>query len=215
VDGNRRWARRHGLPYERAYWLAGENLVRIVGRAAQLGVETVTAFLFSTENWQRDKAEVMAVMKAFEGILFEYTETFKRQGVRVRAIGELSALPEGICRAIKHAESETAEGSLNFVMAFNYGGRWDLLQAARGVLGLLSPEKLCEKRLQAALATAPYGDPDFLIRTGGDRRLSNFMLWQIAYTELYFSDFLWPDFSPEAFDDALGDYARRERRKGA
>lgn len=210
VDGNRRWARARGLPYEWGYAAAGENLVRLVCHAATLGIETVSAFLFSTENWRRERAEVLAVMRAFEALLQRYTALFVRRGVRVRVIGDVTALPRGIRDALARAEVETAGGGMNFVMAFNYGGRWDLERAARAwvAANLAGP-------LSSHLATSEFGDPDLLIRTGAARRLSNFMLWQLAYTELHFSDLLWPEFGVDAFEAALADFARRERRLGA
>lgn len=210
MDGNRRWALARGLPYERGYAAAGENLVHIVCHAATLGLRTVSAFLFSTENWRRERDEVLAVMRAFEAVLESYTGLFARRGVRVRTVGDVAALPPGIRRALAQAEAETEGGRLNFVMAFNYGGRWDLEQAARAWAAAN-----CEGSLARHLSTSAFGEPDLLIRTGAARRLSNFMLWQLAYAELHFSDLMWPDFGVDAFEAALADFARRERRLGA
>ncbi len=219
VDGNRRWARQQQMPFFKAYKLAGSNLVDIVCTAAELGTKNVTAFLFSTENWKRDQKEIDAVMKAFEEILFEHTDAFKQHGVRVHTIGDFDGLPPNIRRAIEHTITETALcNRTNFVMAFNYGGRWDVIEAVRKLSQSVSGcdvSSLTEQRFASFLSTAPFGDPDLLIRTGAQQRASNFMLWQLAYSELYFSDLMWPDFTPEQFKRALVDYDQREQRKGA
>ena len=219
VDGNRRWARQQNMPFFDAYKLAGLNLVDIVCNAATLGIKSVTAFLFSTENWKRDCAEIDSVMKAFGEILFEHTETFKKCGVRVHTIGGFDRLPSNIQKAIRHTASATRDcDGANFVMAFNYGGRWDVVEAVKRVTQTLSPDdinRLSEHDFASLLSTAPFGDPDLLIRTGDQRRISNFMMWQLAYAELYFSELMWPDFTPEQFKHALCDFDQRERRKGA
>ncbi len=219
IDGNRRWARQHRIRFFDAYKCAGVNLVDIVCAAAELGVKTVTAFLFSTENWKRDQEEIDSVMKAFGEILFEHTTTFERCGVRVYTIGDFEGLPQNIQRALTHTMSETVNCQrMNFVMAFNYGGRWDVIEAVKKVTRDLSPrsvDALTERDFADLLSTASFGDPDLLIRTGSQQRVSNFMMWQLAYTELYFSDLMWPNFTPEAFKQALFDYEQRERRKGA
>lgn len=218
VDGNRHWARRQELPFFDAYKVAGSNLVEVVCHAADLGVPHVSAFLFSTENWKRDRDEVDAVMTAFEEVLFKHTHTFRQHGVRVRTIGYVEDLPRNIQIAIHYAMDETARcRRTNFLMAFNYGGRWDIIEAVRRFLksgAPTEPQQLRERDVAMHLSTAPFGDPDLLIRTGGEKRLSNFMLWQLSYTELYFSDLMWPDFHPDHLELALGDYARRDRRMG-
>jgi undecaprenyl diphosphate synthase len=218
VDGNRRWARTQGLPFFEAYKLAGSHLVEMVRTAAWFGIKNVTAFLFSTENWKRDKGEITAVMTAFEEILFIYTDTLKRGGIRVHTIGDVDGLPTNIQKAIQHAKRETAQCStMNFVMAFNYGGRWDIVTAVKRMLEQSSGDMrdcVTEQALASFLSTAPFGDPDLLIRTGGQYRVSNFLMWQLAYTELYFSELMWPDFSTELFKEALSDFAKRDRRLG-
>lgn len=219
VDGNRRWARQQKISFFKAYKHAGTNLVNIVCTAVGSGIKTVTAFLFSTENWKRDQEEINSVMKAFEEILFEYTSTFQRCGVRVHTIGNFEGLSQNIQVAIRHTVEETADcHRMNFVMAFNYGGRWDVIEAVKKTAQDYSPksiEALTERDFAKLLSTAPFGDPDLLIRTGSQQRISNFMMWQLAYSELYFSDLMWPDFTPEQFKQALFDYEQRERRKGA
>ena len=218
VDGNRRWARRQKMRFFDAYKLAGQNLVNIVCAAAHLGVKNTTAFLFSTENWKRDRAEIDSVMTAFTEILYEHTPTFKSNGIRAHTIGDTPGLPVGVQEAIHHAMCETAMcDRSNFILAFNYGGRWDIVNAVKqAAKGLETAEvaTLTEAGFGTFLSTAPFGDPDLLIRTGGQQRVSNFLMWQLAYTELYFSDLMWPDFTPEQFKGALEDFAERDRRRG-
>jgi undecaprenyl diphosphate synthase len=218
VDGNRRWARKAHMPFFDAYKMAGANLVEIICAAAHSDVKNVTAFLFSTENWKRDQEEIDAVMTAFQEILYENTPTFKQNGVRVHTIGSMPELPQGVQDALCYTSSETTTCSkTNFVLAFNYGGRWDIVNAVRKASKYLNSdlERITEEHFSHFLSTAPFGDPDLLIRTGGQQRVSNFLMWQIAYSELYFSDLMWPDFTPDKFQEALEDYASRERRGGA
>jgi undecaprenyl diphosphate synthase len=218
VDGNRRWARNQHMPFFNAYKVAGANLVEIVCTAARSEVKNVTAFLFLTENWKRDEEEIGAVMTAFQEILYENTPTFKQNGVRVHTIGSMLELPQGVQDALCYTSSETIScNKTNFVLAFNYGGRWDIVNAVRKASKYLNGdlERITEEHFSHFLSTAPFGDPDLLIRTGGQQRVSNFLMWQIAYSELYFSDLMWPDFTPDKFQEALEDYASRERRGGA
>ena len=201
-----------------AYKIAGKILVDNVCFAASQNISYVTAFLFSTENWKRDQGEIDSVFKAFSEILFEYTPTFLEHDVRVHAIGDMCALPLSVKDAINHARNETYHCSAtHFVLAFNYGGRWDIVNAVQKVLkedqGVT--DNLTEKTFASYLSTAKFGDPDLLIRTGGQQRVSNFLMWQLAYSELYFSQLMWPDFDTQAFQQALDDYHLRERRKGA
>ena len=218
VDGNRRWAREQQMVFFDAYKVAGAILVDNVCSAAAWDIRNVTAFLFSTENWKRDQNEIEAVMTAFTEILYEHTDTFIRCGVRVHAIGVLHQLPVAVQDALAHTRAATRNCTkTNFVLAFNYGGRWDILNAVRCFLQNEDAQSrlVTEERFSTYLSTAPFGDPDLLIRTGDQRRVSNFLMWQLAYTELYFSDLMWPDFSPEHFKHALHDYARRQRRHGS
>lgn len=215
VDGNRRWARAHQIPYFAAYKIAGTNLVENVCYAARRGVPVVTAFLFSTENWHRDKEEVTSVFKAFAEILYEHTPTFIDYGVRVRTIGDTPGLPDNIGAAIEHTVDRTAAGTVSdFLMAFNYGGRWDIVNAVKQ-LHQDDLSTLTEQDFAELICTAPFGDPDLLIRTGGEQRVSNFMMWQLAYTELYFSELMWPDFQANDLEVALQNYAERNRRLGS
>ncbi len=218
IDGNRRWARQQEMFFFDAYKLAGHNLVENVCVAARLGVKHITAFLFSTENWKRDPDEINDVMTAFKEILYEHTPTFKRHGIRAYTIGHTPGLPSDVQEAIRHSICETASCSrTNFILAFNYGGRWDILDAVKRAARELHNgdlDALSEETFSRYLSTAPFGDPDLLIRTGTQRRVSNFLMWQLAYTELYFSDLMWPDFTPAQFELAIEEVAARERRMG-
>lgn len=218
VDGNRRWARAHDLTFYKAYKIAGGNLVQNVCTTADYGVKNVTAFLFSNENWKRDPDEVEAVFTSFSEILYQYTPTFVENGIRTHAIGDLAELPNTVQDALDYTTNETGlntECRCNFVMAFNYGGRWDVLSAIKQIVDRGSTDDLTDETVNQVLSTASFGDPDLLIRTGGTRRLSNFMLWQLAYTELYFSELLWPDFTPGRLLEALKSFGSCERRFGS
>ena len=214
VDGNRRWARAHHKPYFTAYKIAGENLVDNVCCAAHQGVGVITAFLFSTENWNRGEEEIAQVFKAFAETLYEHTSTFVQHGVRVHTIGDTTKLPDEIRHAIEHTVNGTSTGTAaDFLLAFNYGGRWDIVNAVKQ-LNNGDLHALTEQTLAELVCTAPFGDPDLLIRTGGEQRVSNFMMWQLAYTELYFSQLMWPDFHGSDLETALHDYSERSRRLG-
>lgn len=220
VDGNRRWAKEQKMPFYDAYLIAGQTLVDNVCFAANQGVKAVTAFLFSTENWKRDAGEIKAVFKAFSEILYEHTPTFKQNGIKTHAIGDICKLPMEVQKAINFSIQETADivSTTDFVVAFNYGGRWDIVNALQKVMETQnngSLKGIDEVSFSKYLSTEPFGDPDLLIRTGNQRRISNFLMWQLAYSELYFSELMWPDFTPNQFQHALTDFARRERRKGA
>lgn len=218
IDGNRRWARKHDMRFFDAYKLAGHNLVENVCTAAHLGIRHVTAFLFSTENWKRDPDEIDDVMTAFKEILYEHTPSFKQNGIRVYTIGNTPDLASDVQAAIRHVMCETTGcKQTNFILAFNYGGRWDIVDAVKRAAHDLHDgdlNDLSEQTFSHYLSTAAFGDPDLLIRTGNQQRVSNFLLWQLAYTELYFSELMWPDFTPEQFRRALEDFASRNRRLG-
>ena len=220
MDGNGRWAQERGLPRFAGH-KAGVDAVRgVVERCVSLGIEVLTLFAFSSENWRRPPKEVSLLMELFMMALNREVRRLKRNDVRLRIIGERSAFPEKLQRRIAEAEADTAECSgVTLQVAANYGGRWDLTQAAarlaqRVQAGELGPADVDEEALSAELSTAGQPDPDLFIRTGGEQRLSNFLLWQCAYTELYFTDLFWPDFDAAAFDQALDSYRHRNRRFG-
>ena len=212
MDGNGRWAQSRCLPRVEGHRKGVEALERVVEAAAQRGVKTLTVFAFSSENWRRPAAEVTALMKLFALGLERWRKPLSEAGVRLRVIGDRTGFSSALNETIDAAEAATAAGSkMTLVIAANYGGRWDMLQAAQAAAaeGELTMEGV-EKRLCAA----ELGEVDLRVRTGGERRISNFLLWQAAYAEFYFTDTLWPDFDGEAFDDALAWYVGRERRFG-
>lgn len=220
MDGNNRWARRRGLP-GRAGHEAGERALQaMVEHAAQRGIEALTVFAFSSENWRRPPEEVNALMELFVGALSRRVPELHGHGIRLRFIGDLSAFSEKIRAGITDAERITAGNArMHLSVAVNYGGQWDIAQAARALAaevaaGRLKVDELGEARLAERLALAELPPPDLLVRTGGELRISNFMLWQLAYSELYFTDVLWPDFDGQAMDAALTDYVSRQRRFG-
>ncbi|MFZ5699385.1 MAG: polyprenyl diphosphate synthase [Pseudomonadota bacterium] len=220
MDGNNRWARRRGLP-GRAGHEAGEQAMRaIVEHAGRCGIEALTVFAFSSENWRRPPEEVSALMQLFIGALSKRVPELHAHGIRLRFIGALSVFSPEIRAGIAAAERLTAgNAALHLSVAVNYGGQWDIAQAARALAGeveagRLRAEDIDEAHLAQRLMLADLPPPDLLIRTGGEIRVSNFMLWQFAYSEFHFSDLLWPDFDAQAFDAALADYASRQRRFG-
>lgn len=220
MDGNNRWARARGLPGSKGHEAGEQALQSMVEQAGRRGIEALTVFAFSSENWRRPADEVNALMQLFIGALAKRVPELHAHGIRLRFIGELSAFPDRIRAGIAEAETVTAGNSnLHLSVAVNYGGQWDIAQAARRLAvsvekGELAAADVDESRLAGKLMLADLPAPDLLIRTGGERRVSNFMLWQMAYSELHFSDVLWPDFDAAAFDAALADYASRQRRFG-
>lgn len=220
MDGNNRWARRHGLPGEEGH-RAGEHTVQaVIRQAAHQGIEALTLFAFSSENWRRPEDEVAHLMALFLQALGERVEELHGHSVRIRFIGDRSAFSQGLQEGMAEAEALTANNQrMTLVIAVNYGGQWDIAHAARQLAnkvarGDMSPEQINQDAMAAEMAMADLPPPDLLIRTGGDQRISNFLLWQLAYSELYFSPLLWPDFDAEALDLALQDYAGRQRRFG-
>lgn len=206
MDGNRRWARAHNVTDAEGHRCGAKALIEAVKAAQESGKIThFTAFAFSTENWKRGISEVEAIFSLIRLYLRGHVQQLSKANVRFLAIGDTSKLPVQLQKAIDHAEDSTRTNTgLTFTLAVNYGGRADILQACNGL-----PETF-ERRLQ----TLGLPDPDLLIRTGGEKRLSNFMLWQIAYTELYFVDTLWPDFTAQDLNDALREFQARSRRYG-
>ncbi len=220
MDGNGRWAARRALP-RRAGHKAGIKPVRmIVEQCAQRGVKALTLFAFSSENWQRPPDEINALMGLFIEALNREVAELDANGIRLRFIGQLDALGPELNAAIEAAEARTRDNDrMDLVLAVAYGGRWDLAAAARSLArevenGTLTAEDVDESRLGAALATASLPPVDLLIRSGGEQRISNFLLWDLAYSELYFSNVLWPDFTVADVDAALDFYAGRQRRFG-
>ncbi len=220
MDGNGRWARRRALPRQAGHH-AGIKPVRMsVEQCAAKGIETLTVFAFSSENWDRPPEEVRGLMGLFLDALDREVDELDANGVRLEFIGNREILDQDLREATYAAEQRTAKNQkLTLVVAVAYGGRWDLTQAARRLAmrarcGELSPDDISESVLASELTTAKLPDVDLLIRTGGEKRISNFLLWDIAYSEVFFSEVLWPDFSLEEFEKALDFYAQRQRRFG-
>ncbi len=220
MDGNGRWAERRQRPRTLGH-RAGVKAVQVcIDYCMAQGIQALTLFAFSSENWNRPQEEVGALMKLFLRMLNSEIEELNRRGVRVAFIGERSGFPEAIGLKMSAAEQLTAANTtLVLTIAASYGGRWDIAQACRqlateAAAGTLDPARIDESLLQSRLGLAGLPEPDLFIRTGGDLRISNFLLWQLAYTELWFTETLWPDLDASVLDAALADFADRERRFG-
>jgi len=213
MDGNGRWAERRGLPVAEGHRAGTKALRRTVEAAIDLGVETLIVYAFSTENWSRPEAEVEDLMEIFGETIERELPDLARQGVRARFLGRRDRAPEELRAQMDALESETAPNErLNLWIAFDYGGRAELVEAARRLVEAgVEPD---EESLRANLYEPELPDPDLLIRTSGELRISNFLLWQLAYSELVFLDVLWPDFGSRELEDALAAYAQRRRRFG-
>ena len=220
MDGNGRWARRRQLPRAAGHKAGVEAVRRTVRGCVARGVEVLTLFAFSSENWRRPRNEVGLLMELFLTTLQREVKMLYENHIRLRFIGDRDALPPRLREHIAAAEDLTrANAGLTLVIAANYGGRWDLARAARRLAekiesGALQAHDVTAQHLAGHLSLCDLPEPDLFIRTGGEQRISNFLLWQIAYTELYFTDVLWPDFDASAFDAALAAYAGRQRRFG-
>jgi undecaprenyl diphosphate synthase len=220
MDGNGRWARARLLPRYVGHREGVKSVRRAVEACIDRQVEVLTLFAFSSENWRRPSEEVSLIMDLFVQTLKKEVASLNRNGVRLRFIGDRSAFSEKLRYLIAEAEQETSANSrLDLVIAANYGGQWDISQAVRKLAqrvqaGELLPQDINPDAIAAEVALAELPPPDLFIRTGGERRISNFLLWQLAYTELYFTDVLWPAFDEKELDSALLWYANRQRRFG-
>ncbi|MFN7726162.1 MAG: polyprenyl diphosphate synthase [Rubrivivax sp.] len=216
MDGNGRWARKRFLPRFFGHKAGMDALVRAIDVFAARGVKSLTVFAFSSENWKRPEEEVSGLMSLVHVGIAKYLTKMAGDGIRIRIIGDRATVSEKLQKAWAHAEALTANNTrINLTVAFNYGGRWDVVQACRQALAQgLKPEQMDEAWLSQHMALAFAGDPDLFIRTGGEMRISNFLLWQAAYTEFFFTDCLWPDFGAAEIDAALAAYAQRDRRFG-
>jgi len=220
MDGNGRWAKQQGLPRPAGHRAGVESVRAAVEYCAKQGIEVLTLFAFSSENWRRPKKEVGMLLELFVTVLQREVKRLHKNKVRIKVIGDCSAFPEKLQQRIQHAEELTADNrGLVLQIAANYGGRWDIAQAAQRLAekvksGEIEPQDMTEEALAGELSFAGLPDPDLFIRTGGEQRMSNFLLWQAAYAELYFTDTLWPDFDAAAFDLAVASYTKRERRFG-
>jgi len=222
MDGNGRWAKRRGRPRVEGHAAGEDALFDTVEGALELGLDWMTVFAFSTENWRRPLDEVRFLMNFNEGILVRHRDDLCARGVRMRFLGRRGGrVPKRVLHRMEETEAMTARNrGMTLTIAFNYGGRAELVDAARAlaadaVAGRVDPEKVDEKRFRRYLYAPEMPDADLLIRTSGESRISNFLLWELAYSELYFTETLWPDFRREHLFEAVRDYQRRERRFGA
>ena len=221
MDGNGRWAKRQGLAANKGHRAGAETVKRVVEACADYGIRYLTLYAFSTENWSRSKWEVNGLMTLLKRFLAERVKDLQKNAIRLNAIGDLSGLPGDVQEALEKAIKMTAgnnKGTLT--LALNYGSRQEITAAVRKITaailnGDLTPDAVTPEVINAHLFTADMPDPDLIIRTSGELRISNFLLWQASYSEFWFTDTLWPDFSKEEFGEAIKDYSRRKRRFGA
>lgn len=220
MDGNGRWAKRHGKERVFGHQAGVDSVDKVTEAASNLGVKYLTLYAFSTENWNRPKAEVDALMEILAYSLRAYINKISSNNVRLRVIGDIDNLTEKAQENLRAAIQETEQNTgLNLVLALNYSARWEITAAAKKIAtdaknGVIQPEDITETTFPNYLATQGMPDPDLLIRTSGELRISNFLLWQLSYAELYFTDVCWPDFKGEQFFEAVLDYQKRERRYG-
>jgi undecaprenyl diphosphate synthase len=216
MDGNGRWAKRQHLPRIAGHKRGVEAVRATVKSCVERGIGYLTLFAFSSENWRRPPDEVALLMQLFQGALSNEVDKLHRNGVRLKVVGDMRRFDPALRRLIDQGERLTADNQrLTLTVAANYGGRWDILQAlARLAQAGALPEEIREEALAPHLAMSYAPEPDLFIRTGGEQRISNFLLWQLAYTELYFTETLWPDFDALALDEAIASYRSRERRFG-
>lgn len=220
MDGNGRWAEQRKLPRVIGHREGGKAVEKVIENCAQKKIEVLTLFAFSTENWNRPKKEVNSLMELFLKALGKDVKKLHKNNIKLRIIGETDRLDGKLRTKIAQAEQLTSvNNGLKLNIAINYSGRWDILQAAKSVAqmveyGKIKVQDLTQNIFQSKLCLSDLPEPDLFIRTSGELRISNFLLWQLAYTELYFTDILWPDFDGRALDDALSSYAARNRRFG-
>lgn len=221
MDGNRRWAQLKGMPTAFGHWKGAETLTNIVKAASDLGVKVLTVYAFSTENWLRHKEEVDYLMDLFETYLINQKESMIAMGVKLDAIGDVSRLPAKLLKVLLEVKEATRLGNkIELVLALSYGGRNEILRGVKAILldhqlGKITQQQLDEALFAQYLDTAKWPDPDLLIRTSGENRLSNFLLWQLCYTEVVITDVLWPDFEKKNLEEAVNEYRTRRRRRGS
>lgn len=216
MDGNGRWAQARNLKRADGHRAGAEAIRPVIERLGEYGVGVLTLFGFSTENWGRPRHEVEAILRLGGEFIDRYLDDFDRHGVQLRHLGELDALPRGLRARVRRAVERTRRNDRMIVnFAFNYGGRADIVAAVRRLIAEgTTPEEITEEAIASRLATGDLPEPDLLIRTGGERRLSNFLLWQSAYAEYYFTETFWPDFNLACVDEALAEFSKRQRRFG-
>jgi undecaprenyl diphosphate synthase len=221
MDGNGRWAKQRNLPRTAGHKEGAESVRRTVRAAASAGISYLTLFGFSSENWSRPRTEIQDLMGLLRLYLRAETAELHKNNVRIKIIGDRRKLPDDIVKLIEHSEGTTENNTgLTAILALSYGGRQDITHAVQSLAqevaaGRLAAEDIDEKSIDRALATAGIPDPDLLIRTSGEQRISNFLIWQLAYTEFVFLDTLWPDFDERSLAEAVEEFQRRDRRYGA
>lgn len=220
LDGNGRWAKKKGMPRTYGHTVGAKNVETVCEAANELGIKYVTMYAFSTENWNRPDSEVAALMTLLENYLKNCTKRANKNNMRVRVIGEMNRLSDKFQKQIAKLEKETANNTgLNLTIAINYGSRDEMIRGIQRMIsdkdaGKISTEEINEELFSGYLDTGDIPDPDLLIRTSGEQRLSNFLLWQLAYSEFYFTDVPWPDFHKEQLEEAIAAYNKRDRRYG-
>ena len=220
LDGNGRWAKSKGMPRNYGHAQGAKNVEKICEEAWRMGIKYLTVYAFSTENWSRPQNEVDALMKLLRNYMKTCLKTAAKNDMKIRVIGDIEPLDEDIKSRIRELEEATANnGGLNFTIALNYGSRDEITRGMKKMAqdvadGKLSPDEVTESRIESYLDTAGVPDPDLLIRTSGEQRLSNFLMWQLAYTEFYFTDVAWPDFHKPELIQAIEKYNQRDRRYG-
>lgn len=220
MDGNGRWAKSKGLPRTAGHKKGADALKRTLDNCKEIGIKYLTIYAFSSENWKRPSDEISDLMQLLQHYLHKELETLHENNIRLRFIGDLSRLESKICEQLEYAKKLTQNNKdFHLTIALSYGSRQEIVLATKKLAqqvesGKITPEQITEELFSKNLDTAGLPDPDLLIRTGGEKRLSNFLLWQSAYTEFYFSDTLWPDFDKNDLISALNDFAKRERRYG-
>ena len=214
MDGNGRWAKKRGLPRTFGHKAGGEAFVKIVTECRKIGIKCLTVYAFSTENWKRSEAEVSALMTLMKDYMVRYTDTLLKNGIRLRVLGDMSRFEHSTINEInKRIEMSKNNDTMTLCIALNYGGRAELTTAVNKLLKSGKTE-ITEKDISDALYTEGLPDPDLIIRTSGEQRTSNFLLWQSAYSEYYFTDVLWPDFDEKELQKAIEEYSKRNRRFG-
>lgn len=220
LDGNGRWAKAKGMPRNYGHAQGSKNVERICEEAWRMGIKYLTVYAFSTENWNRPQNEVDALMKLLRNYMKIYLKTAEKNDMKIRVIGDIEPLDEDIKSRIRELEEASKDnGGLNFTIALNYGSRDEMTRAARSLAkdcadGKVNPEEIDEALFASYLDTREIPDPDLLIRTSGEQRLSNYLLWQLAYTEFYFTEVPWPDFTKQELEKAIAQYNQRDRRFG-
>ena len=220
LDGNGRWAKAKGMPRNYGHAQGSKNVERICEEAWRMGIKYLTVYAFSTENWSRPESEVAALMKLLRNYMKTCVKTAEKSDMKMRVIGDIDPLDDDIKRRIRELEEATVDnGGLNFTIALNYGSRDEIVRASRKMAedcaeGRLDPESIDETVFESYLDTHGIPDPDLMIRTSGEQRLSNYLLWQLAYSEFYFTDVPWPDFTKEELEKAVEEYNHRHRRFG-